>query len=114
MLNKKLNDAYIPLTNSRAERAIRPFAVHRKNWLFAYSIEGAKTNAVMYSLIESAKVNNLNIEKYIRYLLEELPQLENAQDIKVLEKYLPWNKALPSDVLNYAEPYEELNFDKYA
>ena len=113
-LSEFLNDANIPLTNSLAERAIRPFAVHRKNWLFADSVEGAKTNAVMYTLIESAKVNNLNIEKYIRYLLEELPQLENVQDEDVLEKYLPWSKELPADVLNYNEPYEELNFDKYA
>lgn len=72
-LSQFLTDGRIPLTNSKAERAIRPFAVHRKNWLFADSIEGAKANAVMYSIIESAKVNNLNIEKYIRYLLEELP-----------------------------------------
>ena len=62
-LCKFLEDGRIPLTNSRAERAIRPFAVHRKNWLFADSVEGAKANAVYYSLIESAKVNNLNIYK---------------------------------------------------
>lgn len=70
-----IEDGRIPLTNNLAERTIRPFAVHRKNWLFADSVAGAKANAVMYSLIESAKINNLNIYKYMRYLLEELPQL---------------------------------------
>ena len=74
-LSKFIEDGRIPLTNSRAERAIRPFAVHRKNWLFADTQEGAKANAVYYSLIESAKINKLNIYKYINYLLEELPRI---------------------------------------
>ena len=107
-LSEFLNDARIPLTNSRAERTIRPFAIHRKNWLFADTVEGAKTNAVMYSLIESAKLNNLNIEKYIKYLLEEIPQLDNFSDKKVLEKYLPWSKELPADILNFQGTYKEL------
>lgn len=107
-LSEFLNDARIPLTNSRAERTIRPFAIHRKNWLFADTVEGAKTNAVMYSLVESAKLNNLNIEKYIKYLLEEIPQLDNPSDKKVLEKYLPWSKELPADILNFQGTYKEL------
>lgn len=47
-----LNDGKVHLTNSRAERSIRPFAVHRKNWLFADTVDGANANAVYYSLIE--------------------------------------------------------------
>lgn len=107
-----VTDGKIPLTNSLAERAIRPFAVHRKNWLFADSIEGAKANAVYYSLIESAKVNKLNIEKYIEYLLEEIPQLDEPYNENELEKYLPWSKELPEEILNYQGTYEELNLEK--
>ena len=107
-LSQFLTDGRIPLTNSRAERAIRPFAVHRKNWLFADSVAGAKANATMYSIIESAKMNNLNIEKYIKYMLEKLPQLENIKDEEVLEKYLPWSKELPNEILNYQGEYDEL------
>lgn len=110
-LSEFLSDGRIPLTNSLAERSIRPFAVHRKNWLFADSKEGAKANAVYYSLIESAKINNLNIEKYITYLLEELPQLDNPNDEKVLEKYLPWSNNLPNEILNFQGTYEELKID---
>ena len=110
-LSEFLNDGRIPLTNSLAERSIRPFAVHRKNWLFADSVEGANANAVMYSIIESAKINNLNIEKYIKYLLEELPQLENINDEKVLEKYLPWSNELPPEILNFQGTYEELKVE---
>ena len=111
-LSEFLNDGKIPLTNSLAERAIRPFAVHRKNWLFADSVNGAKANAVMYSLIESAKVNNLNIYKYINYLLEEFPQIKNIHDENILEKYLPWSKELPGEILNFQGTYENLKVEE--
>ena len=107
-LIKFLEDGRIPLTNSRVERAIRPFAVHRKNWLFADSVEGAKANAIMYSIIETAKMNKLNINKYIRYLLEELPQLEGEQTEKAIEKYLPWSKELPKEIRNYEGEYKDM------
>jgi len=110
-LSEFLEDARIPLSNSLAERAIRPFAVHRKNWLFADSVAGAITNGVMYSIIESAKINKLNIQKYITYLLKELPQLENIQDEKELAKFLPWSKELPDDILNFQGTYEELKLE---
>ena len=107
-LIKFLEDGRIPLTNSKAERAIRPFAVHRKNWLFADTQEGAKANAIYYSLIESAKANKLNINKYINYLLEILPQLEGEQKEEDIEKYLPWSKELPKEILNYEGEYKEI------
>ena len=107
-LSKFVNDGKIPIDNSRAERTIRPFAVHRKNWLFADTVAGAKANAVWYSIIESAKVNNLNINKYILYLLSILSQLEGEQEEDSLEKYLPWSEDLPEEVRNYVGEYEEL------
>ena len=110
-LSEFLNDGNIPLDNSRAERTIRPFAVHRKNWLFADTQDGANANAVYYSLIESAKLNNLNIYKYINYLLEELPQLERI-DKTTLKRYLPWSKELPAEILNFQGAYEELDLEK--
>ena len=110
-LSEFIKDGKIPLTNSLAERAIRPFAVHRKNWLFADSVEGAKANGVMYSIMETAKMNKLNIWKYIEYLLKELPQIENINNEKELEKYLPWCKELPEEILNYQGTYEELKIE---
>lgn len=111
-LSEFLNDGRIPLTNSRCERAIRPFAVHRKNWLFADSVEGANANAIYYSFIESAKLNNLNIHKYINYLLNELPQLSGEQQEKNIIKYLPWSAELPEDIRNYECEYKELSFEE--
>ncbi len=107
-LSKFLEDGRIPLTNSRAERCIRPFAVHRKNWLFADTPDGAKANAILYSIIESAKCNNLNIYKYIKYLLDELPQLEGEQQESNIEKYLPWSEDIPKDISNFDGEYKEL------
>lgn len=107
-LCKFLTDGRIPLSNSKAERAIRPFAVHRRNWLFADSVAGAEANAIYYSFIESAKVNNLNIYKYINFLLEELSQLEGEQTEETIEKYLPWSKELPDEILNFQGTYKEL------
>ena len=98
-----MKDARIPITNSLAERAIKPFAVHRKNWLFADSVAGAKANAIMYSFIESAKIN---------YLLESLPQIENINNEEDLKKYLPWFKDLPEDILNFQGTYEDLKIDE--
>jgi len=107
-LSEFLNDGRIPLCNSLVERAIRPFAIGRKNWIFADSVAGAETNAVMYSIIESAKQNKLNVQKYIRYLLEELPQEENIADEEVLQKYMPWSKTLPEDMQNDEEDDDEI------
>ena len=106
-LSEFLNDGNIPLSNNVAERSIRPFAIHRKNWMFADTIAGAKANATFYSIIESAKVNKLNIYKYLKYLLEELPQKEYLNE-EVLKDYLPWSEKLPADIRNYSEEYEEL------
>ncbi len=106
-LSEFLNDGRIPLSNNLAERSIRPFAVHRKAWLFADTPDGANANATMYSIIESAKINNLNIYKYINYLLEELSQLEYL-NTESLSKYLPWSEELPVGIKNFQGEYKDL------
>lgn len=111
ILSEFLKDAKIPMSNNRAERAIRPFAIHRKNWLFADSVDGAKANATMYSIVETAKLNNLNVYKYLNYLLEELPQYDILTE-EVLEKYLPSSTTLPQEIQNYDEEYEELKLEE--
>ena len=61
----------------------------------------------MYTIIESAKANNLNIEKYINYLLKELPQKENLRE-EELKKYLPWSEEIPEEIRNYEGEYKEI------
>ncbi len=74
--------------NNLAENAIRPFCVGRRNWLFAGTPEGAQASGTIFSLIETAKANQLEPYKYLRYLFEKLPFAESVEDYK---KLLPSN-----------------------
>jgi transposase len=74
--------------NNLAENAIRPFVIGRKNWLFSGTPDGAKASADLYSLIETAKANNLEPYKYLRYLFEKIPFALNEKDYRQL---LPMN-----------------------
>lgn len=78
----------INIDNNRAERAIKPFAIGRKNWLFANTASGANASATLYSLIETAKANGLRPFDYLHHVLKTLPQ--RTQDDS-LEDLLPWN-----------------------
>ncbi len=70
--------------NNLAENAIRPFCVGRRNWLFSGTPGGAQASAIIYSLIESAKANQLEPYKYLRYLFEKLPFAETLEEYKKL------------------------------
>ena len=79
------------ISNVLAENAIRPFAVGRKAWLFADPPQGAHASATCYSLIETAKANDLEPSAYIRHVLE---RIANADTLEKLERLLPWNVEL--------------------
>ncbi len=76
-----LNSAELTPDNNIIENAIRPFVIGRKNWLFSNTPRGAKSSAILYSLVESAKDNNLNVYNYLRHLFKELPNAKNSEDI---------------------------------
>lgn len=63
-----LNDGNVPIDNNRAENAIRPFAVGRKNWLFSNTANGAKCSAALYSVVATAQANGLDAERYLTEL----------------------------------------------
>ena len=77
-------DGLLRPDNNLAENAIRPFVVGRKNWLFAGCPRGAGASAAIYSLIETAKANDLEPYRYLRHLFERLPMAEVDADYKVL------------------------------
>jgi len=94
--------AYIHLAdvspdNNSAENAIRPFVVGRKNWLFAGTPDGARASAAMYTLIETAKANNLDVYRYLRFLFEKLPFAKTEEEYRNLlpSKLNPEQIALP-------------------
>ena len=85
-----LNDGKIEIDNNAAERAMRPIAVGRKNWMFAGSDNGGHTAAGIYSLIETAKMNNINPFLYLQKVLNTI-QDHNSNRLADL---LPWNITL--------------------
>lgn len=89
-----LEDGRLELSNNAAERNVRPVAVGRKNWLFSNSMDGAKTSATIFSIVETAKANGLNPEAYLRFLLETVP----STPLSELPKLLPWGESVPESV----------------
>jgi len=89
-----LLDGRLEIHNNRAERCMKPFVIGRKNWLFSNSQKGATASAVIYSIIETAKENQLNPLLYLTYLFEQLPNIDR-NDIEKLDTLLPWSKNLP-------------------
>ena len=83
----------LPLSNNPLEQSIRPSTLIRKNCLFAKTEAGAKANAVYYSLVETAKLNQLNVQRYLNYLFDHLPE-SNYQD---LGAFLPWAKKVQEE-----------------
>lgn len=91
-----LDDGRLEIDNNRAERSIRPFVTGRKNWIFANTPTGAKASAIVYSIVETAKENDLDPLKYLTHLFEQLPNtdLEDKEAIKAL---LPWTDAIQNE-----------------
>jgi len=94
-LSAFLLDGRIEISNNRAENAIRPFCVGRKNWLFADTVRGAQSSATAYSIIETAKANGLNPYQYLLHLLTELPTVLTKDPAADLSRFLPWAADLP-------------------
>ena len=83
-LTRYLQDGRVRMDNNLAENSIRPFVVGRKNWLFNGTPEGARASAFFYSIIETAKSNNLDPYKYLCHLFENLPLAKTEDALKAL------------------------------
>lgn len=86
-----LLDGRLSLSNNAAENAIRPFTVGRKNWLFADTPKGANASAAVYSLVETAKANGLNVYAYLQHLLLYMPGSEWQRYPEELDDLMPWS-----------------------
>lgn len=86
-LSRFLDDGTIEIDNNAAERAIRPVALGRKNWLFAGSDRGGERTAAILSLVETARLNGLDPEAYLRTVLTRIAD----HPINRLDELLPWN-----------------------
>ena len=82
-------DGRLEIDNNAAERALRAVALGRKNWLFAGSDDGGERAAAMYTLIGTAKLNDIDPEAYLRYVLERIAE----HPVNKIDALLPWNVA---------------------
>jgi len=81
------DDGNLPISNILAENAIRPFVIGRKAWLFSDTPKGAHASGIFYSLIETAKANEIEPYSYLRYIFKELPYADTVEKVEAL---LPW------------------------
>ncbi len=93
-----LDDGDVPIDNNASERAIRGFCIGKKNWQMIDTINGAKSSAIIYSIAETAKANNLKPYDYFEYLLTEIPKHMDDMDRSFLEDLLPWSPNLPKHI----------------
>jgi transposase len=91
-LERFLLDGRLEISNNRAERSVKPFVIGRKNWLFSNTVGGAKSSSVIYSIIETAKENNLKPFDYLVFLLNNMP---NTTTSKIVD-LLPWSDKIPN------------------
>ena len=87
-----LKDGRLEASNNRVERPIKTVVIGRKNYLFSKSLAGAEANAIISSVIETAKEHGLNVFKYLTYLFEYIPNVEFLMKPKLLDDFLPWTK----------------------
>ena len=95
-----LEDGDVPIDNSASERVIRTFCLGKKNRMFHNTANGASASAFVYSISETAKLNNLRPYYYFKYILTELPELcdekGNIDPVK-LDYLMPWSESLPEE-----------------
>ena len=90
-----LEDGHLSIDNSAAERAIKNFAIGRRNWLFSKSIKGAEASATVYSITETALLNGLKPYDYVAYILERMKDLGPFPSKEDLQQLLPWSESIP-------------------
>ena len=111
-LGRYLEDGDYPIDNNVAERAVKPFVINRKNFQTTKSIKGAEVVAAFMTLFRSAEMNDLNPERYMEYVLDELKWFKDDEiAVDVLKSLLPYSKDLPEYLrIGYRGPdpkYEE-------
>lgn len=96
-LKRFLEDGEIPMDNNAAEQSIRSFCIGRRNWIIIDTISGAQASAIVYSIAETAKSNNLKPYNYFEHLLTEIPKHMEDTDRSFLADLLPWSPKLPAE-----------------
>ena len=93
-----LEDGDVPIDNNASERAIRGFCIGKKNWEMIDTVNGANSSAIIYSIAETTKANNLKPFDYFEYLLTEIPKHVDDKNTDFLAELLPWSDMLPENI----------------
>ena len=93
-----LENGDVPMDNNASERAIRGFCIGKKNWEMIDTVNGATRSAIIYSIAETAKANQLKPYEYFEYLLTEIPKHMDDKNNNFLEELLPWSQTLPENI----------------
>ena len=93
-----LENGDVPMDNNASERAIRGFCIGKKNWEMIDTVNGATSSAIIYSIAETAKANQLKPYEYFEYLLTEIPKHMDDKNNNFLEELLPWSETLPENI----------------
>ena len=94
LINHSLRIWWTRFTNSIAERAVKPFAVARKSFLFSKSSKGAKATGILFSIVQTVKANGLNVEGYLNYVFDNI-------SAKTADDLLSWDKSIPNNLKTY-------------
>lgn len=86
------------MDNNASERAIRGFCICKKNCEMIDTVNGATSSAIIYSIAETAKANQLKPYEYFEYLLTEIPKHMDDKNNNFLEELLPWSETLPENI----------------
>ncbi len=93
-----LQNGEVEISNNFAENAIRPFVIGRKNWLFSDTVKGAKSSAIIYSLIETAKANGVEPYAYLLLVLTDMQYEGRPFSNEDLESFMPWNEEMKESI----------------
>ncbi|MCI5670463.1 MAG: transposase domain-containing protein, partial [Bacilli bacterium] len=89
-----LDNPYVEMTNNVCERSVKDFVMARKNFLFSYSEKGAEAAGTLMTVIRTARLNQVDPEKYIAYVLSQLGKTRQSD----IDSLLPWSESLPKEV----------------
>lgn len=90
-----LDHGDVPLDNNATEGSLRSFCLHKHTWKLIDTVNGAKSSALIYSIVETAKANNLNPFRYLEYLLTQMMEHEEDTDYSFIDNLLPWSDEIP-------------------
>lgn len=91
-----LEDGDIPMDNNATESALRSFCLHKHTWKLIDSLDGANASAIIYSITETAKANNLNPFRYLEHVLTVLKDHQDDREYSFINDILPWSEKLPA------------------